>query len=162
MSTSQTTNLHLTKAVKGTAEPISIDSINGNLDILDEAVGGLQESVTLLWENPNPDVNFTAQSISFSKSAAAYDAFLVEFNITSTNVTSFFEMMRKGRVHHMNAVFGAYDIARGPLTQYTRTVTASSDTVMTFGDAYTNDGTNQSVNNASHIPLRIYGIKLAW
>lgn len=47
MTTSQTTNLHLTKAVKGTAEPFSIDSINGNLDILDEAVGGLQSPVSL-------------------------------------------------------------------------------------------------------------------
>lgn len=45
MTTSQTANLHLTKAVKGTAEPFSIDAVNGNLDAIDGAVGDLQESV---------------------------------------------------------------------------------------------------------------------
>ena len=41
MTTSQTTNLHLTKAVKGTNEPFSIDAINANLDTIDAKVGAV-------------------------------------------------------------------------------------------------------------------------
>ena len=56
MTTSQTTNLHLTKAVKGTAEPFSIDAVNANLDTIDAKVGAvgntdLQSQVTALGES---------------------------------------------------------------------------------------------------------------
>lgn len=56
MTTSQTTNLHLTKAVKGTNEPFSIDAINANLDTIDTKIGAvgstdLQSQVTALGES---------------------------------------------------------------------------------------------------------------
>lgn len=56
MTTTNTTNLNLTKAVPGTAEPFSTETFNANLDKIDEAVGevdvqtdgSLQEQVAAL------------------------------------------------------------------------------------------------------------------
>ena len=45
MSTTQTTNLGLTKATPGTGEPFSTAVVNTNLDTIDSAVGELQDSV---------------------------------------------------------------------------------------------------------------------
>ena len=121
-----------------------LSALQGKL--LNDALA-LKAQYTLLYTNASPGSAFAAQTLSLDLSK--FDSALVEYYV---NVSTL------GYLPSIRVVIGrenlmAMTIADG--SRYTRSVSAAG-AGLTFGDAYLN---GQSVNNATSVPLRIFGVK---
>ena len=102
----------------------------------------------LLWTNPSPTSNFSAQTVSLDLSA--YDAVMIVFlaNTTDLDRQASMIVLKNGYQH---ILFMMYLSGTNFRTRYA----TASDTGVTFSNGY-NNATAGAGNN---IPYKIYGIK---
>lgn len=147
-----TNNLNAIGKFSGKASDITIDPIDGSdstnaqeeFERLNSKTG-----MDLLWENPSPTSDFSAQTISLDLSSYKYIILNVRLDygdIESTNIICLKEL--PSRINSTRTTLSY------------RYVTVS-DTGVEFRDArYTNTlGGSATVDNKFAIPYRIYGIK---
>ena len=105
----------------------------------------------LLWTNPSPTSDFTAQTVSLDLSD--YAGVIVEF-IKSTTSNKINTRLYAKKNEDVDGIFGAgsYYVKGDSNTARGISVT---DTGVTFAEGYG----NMSLNNKTSIPIRIYGVK---
>lgn len=114
-----------------------------------------REKGTILWTNPNPSVDFTAQNITLSSSD--YDMYEVIF-VPSLGTTQEQNAgrVKKGTGTRMSSAYTASDGVGCRM----RTIDYVNDTTLTINDGYETKGTSpQSISNGVCIPLYIIGHK---
>lgn len=99
----------------------------------------------LLWTNPNPDSNFSAQTVTLDLSA--YDAVLVVCRMFATTTYYFTNTCMVG----LPAILNTLDVSGN---RYGRTADVTT-TGIVFGQGYSNGTASAS----RVIPVSIYGIK---
>lgn len=105
-------------------------------------------TTTLLWTNPDPTSNFSAQTISLNLSG--YDAVKV---LAAQNTSSSSGVMVETTKDYEGRLFMMYN------ARYYRGFTWS-DTGVTFTDGYQASlSSNLSANNSAAIPIYIYGVR---
>jgi hypothetical protein len=116
--------------------------------------------LNILWSNPNPTNNFSAQSITLSSNDYDYLIFVCRFQSGNDLVSQF-------TLKNYGAIFGiGWDYNGGSgITYYSagyrRTFAYSSDTSYSASDCYvrySNSSSNTIVNNYI-VPLFVYGGK---
>lgn len=129
-------------------------AINGNI------IGGLpiaSENLRLLWENPNPTAEFTAQTVTLARDD--YDCLLFEYDYTASGLR-FTSILSKGQTGIINVAIQASDTVFGdPM----RRITYSTATSISISDCsyqgIQNGGTiSTTTNNSTLIPIAVYGI----
>ena len=108
-------------------------------------------SVNLLWTNASPATNFAAQTVSVD--LTDYDLILIAFDAATADDHELTTLILKGAkdVICYNADF-----------YYNRTIEASSDTGIQFGNATyrtTHGSQTATAQNAILVPYQIYGVK---
>nr|DAR35706.1 MAG TPA: hypothetical protein [Caudoviricetes sp.] len=103
---------------------------------------------TLLWTNPSPNKNFSAQKVTLDLSK--YDGVIIEyaFSIANSNISSRIKLEKNISYAHGGGFLSSTNTANA------RNVTAIDDTGVTFTD---NKDTDTANNN--NIPLKIYGYR---
>lgn len=109
--------------------------------------GGSQEVMPLLWTNPSPSSNFSAQTVSLDLSAYVYVVIVPKVLPSSTNMRTSV-LLPKGKTTTCFELVGT-----SPMVFCGRDI-AVSDTGVVFG----NGSYNGSANNGYWIPMYIYGI----
>lgn len=117
------------------------------------------ETKKLLWSNPRPNSEFSAQSLTIDGN---YDEYIIEWNdYVGENARSSLSLKMGESVK-----FCAPSIGGGGsnfwvnMRQITSTGSGNSHKIVFGGGVYKTQGnTSQSAANASLIPLKIYGIK---
>ena len=105
----------------------------------------------LLWENSNPTVEFTAQTVSLDLSD--YAGVIVEFKKTTTSTKINTRLYAK-KNEDVDEIFGAGSYYTKGDSNTARGVNVT-DTGVTFAEGYR----NMTSDNNTTIPIRIYGVK---
>lgn len=127
------------------------DASGNNIYPIGYAQGGMK--MDLLWTNPSPTSEFSAQTVSVDLSG--YDAFYVECTVQSSYPT-----LKSSSVILANSSSTCSGIDGGGYVR-SRTITCNNNGFTTESGRYVQkDG--QGVANDSCIPYRIYGIKMSY
>ena len=109
------------------------------------ASGGGGISMTLLWTNPAPTSNFSAQTVSLDLSG--YDAVCI---ITKTTATSDYRYWQFGLVGHSISMMNK--------SSTSATLAGRAAEVTTSGITFSNGYNNATAGAANCVPWYIYGI----
>lgn len=112
---------------------------------------------TLLWQNASPTANFNAQTVTLSKDASNYDAFMVEsvYATTAGNKHSSMILNDGEKQSFINPRYSS-----GGQTIVWRDVTISGNTAVFDIGCYLQSSGSATGNNWC-IPLKIYGINFS-
>lgn len=107
----------------------------------------LKAEKTLLWTNPNPTSNFSAQTISLDLSN--YDEVEVEAIMYMNGTTAYYNSFRckVGKSYTLNGI------------SYKSNVLLTRDCKVQTSSVYFDSGWANGANDGAVIPTRIYGIK---
>lgn len=107
-----------------------------------------------LWENSNPNVEFTPQNITLN--SGDYDLLLINFANTTVASSRRLSSVIIPKGYNIAATIAGW--ANNAALNFGRYITYVSDTVLSAGEGY--DSNSSAVNNTRGVPIVIYGIKL--
>ena len=106
-------------------------------------------NMKLLWQNPNPSIDFAAQTVTLNSSD--YDFILAIFATATNGTHTVSAIFPKG----YGSAFSFGAVLSGAIQIRGRNITYISPTSIQFGDA----NVNGTVNNTYCCPLYLYGFK---
>jgi len=130
-----------------------VDSNGNNIYPLAYAMGGAK--MDLLWTNPNPTSNYTANTESMDLSD--YDLIYVEF--ANTDADKITVVCRADGKTYIATQPNKSSGATSPSVNRYRTFTVNTSGI-SFGTAYI-AGTTSAANGAC-VPQAVYGLKFSW
>lgn len=126
------------------------------------ASGTIQpKRVKLLWENPNPNADFTPQTITLPNNDC--DIFYVKFAQSKGDLTVFpgFSFFKPGEATAFMNPNGSSNGYIGNINLLIRRITASTQTTITFAEGYTIGASPSTNRNELAIPLAVYGFYIS-
>lgn len=127
-----------------------IDADGNNIYPIAYAQGGVK--MDLLWTNPSPTSNFSAQTISHDNTK--YSWFYVETFGTNGNTYGYTNVVEKGLRNHILGYVG------GRLSF--RSITITDSGFVYTDNSYINTYGTGTTDNSYLLPYRIYGIQTSW
>ena len=117
---------------------------------------------TLLWENPNPNINFNVANPISVSSMQPYKFIIIEYKSNAASIQTIFVKLRIiGTGIQTNFVLGLNAYANGNCYVVSRPLNIPNYTNISFGRAYSMQiGETGSENDSDLIPVRIYGTNI--
>lgn len=131
-----------------------IDSDGNNIYPIAYAQGGVR--MDLLWTNPSPTSNFSAQTITVTN-LSNYDAYMI------------FYVANASGAFYSSKIFSKNETSKSLILDMAENVTIyrkfvnNGDSTLTFETGYICTTYNTKTTDASRsMPIKIYGIKFSW